>query len=128
MNREGPEDFHINGERRATYFFLSEEQALLEMQVQEQAYMECLVKRSKHGDSVCLVMVEDFRWVDEGRHRHFCWERSEAFRQGKGCLPWADAGYFYAEELGKETRDLEEIFRYFMEGGYYYEDDDGTVA
>jgi hypothetical protein len=130
MNPRGPVDFHVNGERRHTYFYLAEEQSLLERLVQIKAddYTECFVKKRKEGDLVCLVMNADRRSGDEGTHRHFCWERPEASRKDERCVPGPDARYFYTEELGKEPRDLEKIFRYFMEGGYHYEDNDGTVV
>jgi hypothetical protein len=130
MNPRGPEDLNINGERRATYFYLTEEQDLLERLVESKPddYTECLVKKRKEGDLVCLVMNADRRSGDEGTHRHFCWERSEASRKYERCVPGPTEGFFYAEELGKEPRDLEKIFRYFVEGGYHYENNDRTVA
>jgi hypothetical protein len=130
MNPRGPVDHNINGEPRATYFYLTDERDMLERQVESKPddYTERFVKKNRDGDLVCLVMNADRRSGDEGTHRHFCWERSATSRKEERCVPGHDARYFYAEELGKDPRDLEEIFRYFMDGGYHYEDNDRTVA
>lgn len=129
MNTEGPVDHRIDGRSRGTSYYTIGEQRLLEERIFEKAedyfekaedYTECFLKSRREGDLECVVMNRDRLPGDEGGHRHFCYVRTKTWPKGDPCTGESGARYFYAEDLGKKPQELEDIFRYFMGGGYHY--------